>query len=192
MTILQNHVHESHIHADGLQFELVSTSANPESTSRELLLELAAALAVLGAGYHVTDAASFPLSLAGVGQPEPEYGELVDRIRAADGAVFAFGIHGYSTPGLTKNLVDIIGSSLVAKPVAFVTAAGSIRSHLAASDLAVSIVQENGSFWFPTTVQVTSRAASESSEERAERLRRVDDLASGFVRFTASLRKSFV
>jgi NAD(P)H-dependent FMN reductase len=192
LTILQNHDPATYVRADGLRFELVSTSANPESTSRELLHELAAALGVLGAGYHVTDAASFPLSLAGVGEPAIEYVELIDRIRGADGVAFAFGIHGYSTPGLTKNLVDVIGSALVAKPVAFVTAAGSIRSHLAPSDLAVSIVQENGSFWFPTTVQVTSRVASESPEERAERLRRIEDLASGFVRFTASLRNSVV
>lgn len=192
MTILQHHVPDAGPRGDGLRFELVSTSANPESTSRELLLELAAALGALGAGYHVTDAASFPLSLAGVGEPATQYGELIDRIRLADGVVFAFGIHGYSAPGLTKNVVDIIGSSLAAKPVAFVTAAGSIRSHLAPSTLAVSIVQENGSFWFPPTVQVTCRAASESLEERAERLRRIDDLASGFLRFTASLRNSFV
>lgn len=192
MTILEDLAPARTAPAEGLRFELVSTSANPESTSRELLLEVAAALGLLGADYHVTNAAAFPVSLAGVGEPASEYVELADRVRAADGVVFAFGIHGYSAPGLTKNLVDIIGSSLGAKPVAFVTAAGSIRSHLAPCDLAVSIVQENGSFWFPTTVQVTSHAASESPEAREERLRRVDDLASGFVRFTASLRNSVV
>jgi NAD(P)H-dependent FMN reductase len=167
----------------GPDLVLLSTSMAEDSVSRRLLQSIALSLSAHGAGVEVVDVRDLPHAAAGCGPYPDDYARLQERVACSDGVVVAHGIHGYSVPGAAKNLLDIVGAALAAKPVALVTAAGSERSHLAVAALATSLVFEHEVFWHPATVQVT--VDSVDSEDTAAR---VDRFATKFVSFAALLR----
>lgn len=161
---------------------LVSTSMRAGSLSRRVLVDLEARLVARGSQTTFVDLVELPVSFAGAGDVPEELALLDAQLSAADGVVIGHPVHGYSMPGATKNLLDLVGSALTDKPFAVVTAAGTTRSHLAVRDLACSLVLENGSVWFPPTVQVTS-----DSIDLVETAERVDEIAASFLDFVARL-----
>ena len=100
----------------------------------------------------------------------------------ADGVVLAMPVYCYSVAGPTKNLVDIVGSALANKPVALVSAAGSVRSYLAIRDLLGSLVFEFATYVCPATVQVTGE-----SEPPEALQQQVEEFVEGFRRFVQAL-----
>lgn len=172
-----------------ITIELLATSKSPTSVSTRLLHLVRLALEAHGVRVGWTDRRQLVDVDAGLDTYPAEYEQLRRRVREADAVILAHGVHGYSVPGPTKTLADILGSALVAKPFAIVTAAGSSRSHLAIRDLACSIVLENGSPWIPLTVQVAPDPSDSSVDpvDNAETLARVEEFVAGVVHYVTLL-----
>lgn len=172
-----------------LTIELITTSLSPTSVSARLLARVRQELGLHPVTVGWTDLRHLPPARAGQKTYPPEYVNLKDRVRAADAVVIAHGIHGFSVPGPTKTLTDILAADLVAKAFAIVTAAGSMRSHLAIRDLACSLVMENQSLWLPLTVQVSPDLASPDVDpvENQETQRRVLAFVDGVLDYAARL-----
>jgi NAD(P)H-dependent FMN reductase len=182
MSLIQlNHRQVASDHA-GPHVELLSTSTSPASVSRRLLAAFQSALELQGATTRFTDTENLPPAFPGSGPVPTEYDELAERIARAHGVAIAYGVHGYSFPGATKSVVDLLGEAFASKPVVFLTAAGSIRSHLVVGQLAQSLVLEHGSIWYPATIQVTVESLEE--DETSVRL---ESLAAGYIDFVSKL-----
>lgn len=163
---------------------LLSTSMREGSASRALLLLLSEQLEELGVTVNFTDARMLPFVPCD-GRDLQDYPvelqELAKQLRIADGVVIASPVHFYGTTGATKNLLEIVGESLTAKPLALVTAAGSTRSHLAIGSLILALMHEVDAVVFPTTVQVIDGATDDLDL-------RIKDLAVRFSQFSVALR----
>ena len=172
-----------------MNIAIVSTSLNADSKSRALAEVVAGALQRQGISADLSDLRALPPALCDgrpLGEYPEEYGNLWERLEAADGVIIAMPIYCYSTSGPAKNFVDIVGSSLTEKPVAVISAAGSMRSFLAVRDLMSTLMFEFGSFLLPVTIQVAAKGTAEKPvEERAE------EFSSSFLQWVQALR-SFV
>ena len=168
-----------------MYLELLSTSLRPTSRSRTLLAAVAEAYQAQGVPVHCTDLRDLPQVFCD-GRALEAYPAALQalhhRLEGADGVVLAMPVYCYSVAGPTKNLVDIVGSALAKKPVAIVSAAGSMRSHLAIRDLLGALVFEFGTYVCPTTVQVTGE--SEPPEALGQQ---VEAFAEDFMCFVQAL-----
>ena len=169
-----------------MHVELLSTSLREGSASRRALELMARALDELGVTTRINDLRELPMALCDgreLDEYPPAYGALHARLVEADGVVIGFPVHLYSSSGPAKNLVDIVGGALEGRLVALVSAAGSLRSHLAVRDLMGALVMECEAFVHPATAQVTAEDV-----ETAEVRERLHELARGFVRAASALR----
>jgi hypothetical protein len=82
---------------------------------------------------------------------------------------------------------EIVGDAFTRKPVAFVTAAGSLRSHLAVRDLMASMSFEQETICFPKTVQITSEDFSSTKKLKSPAKNRLSVLAKEFPTFVRSI-----
>ena len=117
----------------------------------------------------------------------PAYGELAEAIEASDGVILVVPIHCYSVSGSAKTVTEIVADALTLKPVAIVTAAGSMHSLLATRDLMTSLMLNQETICYPGTVQATEEMIQAKRPNKELRGRLVD-LATHFVSFVAALR----
>lgn len=145
-------------------------------------MRLGTSLTEAGQAIEITDARELPF-LPCDGRDLTEYPtrlkELAERLACADGVVIASPVHYYSASGFAKNLIEIVGESLAGKPLALISAAGSLRSHLALGGLALALMQEVDAVIFPPSLQVTGANGDCSAE-------RVEDFANRFAVFVAT------
>ncbi len=111
----------------------------------------------------------------------PQILELYEKLLCSDGVIIATPIYLYSVSGVAKNLIDVIGDALAWRAVALVSAAGTLRSHLAIADFAKSLQFEYHTLFFPQTVQFT-RETLWTSED----VERISSFAGNFLDFTVA------
>ena len=116
----------------------------------------------------------------------PEYKKLFDEVSLANGIFFVTPIYNYTVSSPTKALSEIIGDALEKKPVAIVTSAGTIRSHLATRDLMASMIYEQKTICYSNTVQVVEEMI-ENGTPNTDTTKRLTGLAHEFVSFVNAL-----
>ena len=174
--------------------EILSLSASETSVSRACVRPLQRALARNNLESHVTDIRSLPpvwSSNVKVPNLPNEYTHLCERVRKAIGVIFCVPVYCYTASGAAKTISEIIGGqggALTQKPVAFLVASGTIRSHLAIRDLMSSMAFEQQSYCFPKHVSVQGDALGQDGEVTAEAEARIVEMAEGFAHFSSALR----
>ncbi len=169
---------------------ILSLSASEPSVSRLAALEFRKLLEAISVQVSFIDIRALPplwVDKRDLEELPPEYAQLAKATEDAAGVVMFFPIHCYSMSGAAKSITEIIGDALTRKPVAVVSAAGSMRSHLAVRDLMASMVFEQETICFPKTVQLTEADLSKSKRLNAAIRKRLKTLASEFVDFTKAL-----
>jgi NAD(P)H-dependent FMN reductase len=165
---------------------ILSLSANPDSLSRRAAGEFQRMLASAKVTTDLIDIRSLPpvwVDGRDLEKYPKEYTKLNEAICRASGIVFFMPIYCYTVSSPAKTISEIIGDALTRKPVAFVTAAGSLRSHLAVRDLMASMSFEQETICFPKTVQVTNEDFSSAKKLRKPAKGRLLSLAVEFPAF---------
>lgn len=169
---------------------ILSLSASEPSVSRLAALEFRKLLEAISLQVSFIDIRTLPpiwVDKRDLEELPPEYVQLAKLTEAAAGVVMFFPIHCYSMSGAAKSITEVIGDALTRKPVAVVSAAGSMRSHLAVRDLMASMMFEQETICFPKTVQLTESDLSKAKKLNAAIRKRLKTLASEFVDFTKAL-----
>jgi NAD(P)H-dependent FMN reductase len=138
---------------------LLSLSANPKSHSRRAARIFQGMLDAARIQTRIVDVRSLtPIWVDGRALKEypKEYGELNEIAEAASGIVLAMPIYDYSASSPAKAIIEILGKAIVKKPVAFITSAGTHRSHLAVRDVMSSLIFGYEAICYPKSVQLTS------------------------------------
>ncbi len=171
-----------------LTLTILSLSASDTSVGRSCAADLAAILRE----HHdveVIDIRSLPpvwVDQRGL-DPLPEsYASVNRRLRRSHGVILVLPIYCYSASSPAKAMIELFGSALERMPVALVTAAGSVRSHLAAADLMKSLMFEQETFCFPKTVLATADDLI-GDRPSTDLARRLSDLAREFTMFATVL-----
>lgn len=165
---------------------ILSLSANPESLSRRAAAEFQRLLEAAKVETDLIDIRSLPpiwVDGRDLAQYPEEYTKLNETATAASGIVIFMPIYCYTVSSPAKTISEVIGGALTRKPVAFVTAAGSLRSHLAVRDLMASMSFEQETICFPKTVQVTSEDFSPDKKLNKSAQDRLSTLAAEFPAF---------
>jgi len=169
---------------------ILSLSASEPSVGRLCAPTLATALREAGAQTTACDIRDLPPVWVDKKELDgfpPAYAELAADIEASDGVILLVPIHGYSASGSAKAVTEIVAEALALKPVAIVTAAGSLRSHLAIRDLMMSLMFDQEALCYPGTVQATDEMLQGKKPSKELRVR-LTDLATKFVAFAVCLR----
>ena len=169
---------------------ILSLSANPESLSRRAAGEFQLMLDSAKVATDLIDIRSLPpiwVDGRSLEKYPNEYISLNESVVAASGIVIFLPIYCYTVSSPAKTISEIIGNALTRKPVAFVTAAGSIRSHLAVRDLMSSMSFEQETICFPKTVQITSEDFASDKKLGKSATDRLSKLATEFPAFVQAL-----
>ena len=173
-----------------MKFLILSLSANPESLSRRAAGEFKRMLDSAKQSAESFDIRSLPpvwVDGRDLDEYPKEYMQLNDAVTAASGVVIFMPIYCYTVSSPAKAVSEIIGDAFTRKPVAFVTAAGSLRSHLAVRDLMASMSFEQETICFPKTVQITSEDFSAAKKLKSPAKKRLSVLAKEFPSFVRSI-----
>ena len=169
---------------------ILTTSASDESVGRSCTTDLERALQSHGVETttrHLVDMPAVWVRAGGIGvYPEP-YQELDALTRECGGVILVAPVYCYTASSPTKTLSESLGSALEHKPVGFLVTAGSIRSHLAFSDLAASMMFEQSSFIYPKMVMATAQDLEDGSPNKGMR-ERIAELSNGFTAFARAIR----
>lgn len=167
-------------------FLIISHSASEPSHSRTAAPIILQFLTDAKRTAEIIDIRDLPpvwINADGLDGMPPPYAELNKKIERASGVIFLGPIYCYSASSIMKFTSEIFNKALTKKPVAFVVAAGTSRSHLALGDLAMSMVFEQETFCFPRHVILTY----EDFNFPEEITKRLHDLAMDFVLFTEAV-----
>lgn len=115
------------------------------------------------------------------------YQQLFQQIKTADGIVLAFPIYCYTMSSATKALSEIMAAALSYKPVCFLTAYGSLRSHLAVGDLMLSMTFEQQSLCYPKHISLEESDLVDGNLA-ADLQTRIITTLEGFKEYTARLK----
>jgi len=169
---------------------ILSLSASDPSLSRLAALEFRKLLEAISVPASFVDIRTLPpiwVDKRDLEELPPEYARLAKLTEESAGVAMFFPIHCYTMSGAAKAITEVIGDALTRKPVAVVSAAGSLRSHLAVRDLMASMIFEQETICFPKTVQLTETDLSKAKKLNAPMRKRLRTLASEFVDFTKAL-----
>lgn len=174
-----------------MNIKILSLSANTDSVSRAVLPTVAELLSAAGHVYSVTDIRDLPsvwINGEGLsGLPAP-YQVLHDQVAAADAVLFLVPVYCYTMSSGAKAIAEVVFAALKHKPVAFVVAAGTHRSHLAIGDLMASLAFERETFCFPRHLLLTEDDLDQHRQPLAAIRRRLVNLVADFCRFTELLK----
>lgn len=169
---------------------ILSLSANPESLSRRAAVEFQRLLDSAKVAADLIDIRSLPpiwVDGRDLEKYPKEYTKLNEAVGGASGIVIFMPIYCYTVSSPAKTISEVIGDALTRKPVAFVTAAGSLRSHLAVRDLMASMSFEQETICFPKTIQVTSEDFSSVKKLKKSAKGRLSTLATEFPAFVRAV-----
>jgi len=168
-----------------IKIHIISTSASEESRSRKCIPFLTRFLEENHAEISQSDIRYFtPLWIDDrdlVDFPV-EYQELYKKIEEVDGVLFVFPIYNYTISSAAKAISEVIGDALEGKPVAFLAAAGTNRSHLAVTDFMKSMMFEQDTLCFPKFVMVTKEDFNEDAVSDAV-VKKIKEFSDGFFKF---------
>jgi NAD(P)H-dependent FMN reductase len=177
-----------------LTLEILSLSASTVSVSRSCVPAVQHSLTALGHASNVTDIRDLPpvwsSNIKVPDLPDP-YTQLFNRVQAADGVIFCLPIYCYAASGAAKTVSEILGGhggALTRKPVAFVVASGTMRSHLAVRDLMSSMAFEQFSYCYPRHVGVQSEDLLADGSPSRLLVDRINEISKEFIRFCVAIR----
>lgn len=171
-------------------FLIISHSASEPSRSRTAAPVILKFLTDAKRTAEVIDIRDLPpvwIDADGLDAMPPHYADLNKKIEGALGIIFLGPIYCYSASSIMKFTSEIFNKALAKKPVAFVVAAGTLRSHLALGDLAMSMVFEQETFCFPRHVNITYDDFDADFNLSQDITKRLYDLTEDFVLFTESI-----
>jgi NAD(P)H-dependent FMN reductase len=166
-----------------LRIATVATSLSASSVSTRGISIVEGALRALGTEVDRVDIVNFPVHYVGLADAPAEWAAASATIADADAVVIGLGIHGWAPSAVSKAAIELLGSEMAGKPVAFVAGMGSTRSHLLHVPLAVSLVAERECIWVPTALEVTSDTVDtvDTHERAAELAKRLIVITRGLV-----------
>lgn len=167
---------------------IISTSASENSVSRNCISTLTSSLKSLNVKVSETDIRDFTpvwVDDRDLEEYPEEYQDLYKTVEAVDAIIFVLPIYNYTISSPAKAISEIIGDALERKPVAFLAAAGTLRSHLAIADFMKSMMFEQETLCFPSYVMVTKNDLIDNNpnEEVSERIKK---FATDFTLFAQS------
>jgi NAD(P)H-dependent FMN reductase len=174
-----------------MRFTILSLSASETSVGRSCIPLLRGILIEDGHQVGVVDLRDLPpvwVDDRGLPNYPQGYRELDYRLRASDGVWLVHPIYCWSASSAAKAVTEIIGGALERMPVAFLVAAGSIRSHLAVRDLMASMAFEQQTICFPKHVVVTKGDLNANGVPGPELEQRIQEVAQEFIRFAQALQ----
>lgn len=121
---------------------IFTCSLNPASRSAQLAqLALADGLAA-GQTVELISLAvlNLPLCDGESAYEHPEVGALTEKIRAANGIIFALPVYNYDVNAAAKNLIELTGSVWTGKVVGFICSAGGQGSYMSVMPFANSLM----------------------------------------------------
>lgn len=169
-----------------IKIHVISTSASEESKSRQCLPFLINSLKKIGVKITQSDIRDFtPIWVDDKELKEipKEYYKLYSTVKKVDGVILAFPVYNYTISSAAKAISEIIADALEDKPVGFLVAAGSIRSHLVVAEFMKSMMFEQNTLCYPKFVMVTKEDLIDNKLSQ-ELTKRIEEFAQGFAQFT--------
>lgn len=168
-----------------IKIHIISTSASEESRSRMCLPFLTSSLKENSVEFSQSDIRDFPpiwVDNRDLEDFPSEYQELYKKIESVDGVIFVLPIYNYTISSPAKAISEIIGDALENKPVGFIAAAGTMRSHLAVTDFMKSMMFEQDTLCYPKFVMITKADIFEDKLS-SDVIERIKEMAVGFSQF---------
>ncbi|MEM9913542.1 MAG: NAD(P)H-dependent oxidoreductase [Planctomycetota bacterium] len=126
-----------------MRIAVICCSLNPESRSTGMAESLREPLARTGAEIDWIDLRDhdLPLCDGATVYGQPKVRAMVDRLQAADAAIFALPIYNYDGNAAAKNLIELTGKSVwLHKTVGFLCSAGGRGSYMSIMGMANSMM----------------------------------------------------
>ena len=139
-------------------FHVISTSASQNSKSRSCLPDIIKYLNEAGIKYNLTDIRDLPpvwVNNRELQEYPLPYINLYSQVEKSDAIIFLGPVYNYTINSGLKAISEIIGDALENKPVMFILAAGSKRSHLVSADIVKSMTFEQSTICFPNNLLIT-------------------------------------
>jgi NAD(P)H-dependent FMN reductase len=137
---------------------VISTSPNDSSNSRILAHAIASIAESQGGVVRVFDIRDLPpvwTKKGGGDNLEGNWLKLKELVEMSQLIILCAPVYFYTIGSPARVIVENLGSSLERKRMLILTAAGSMRSHLAISDFRECLMFEHDVIVFPQTVQIT-------------------------------------
>src|SRR5438477_5189920 len=169
---------------------VLSTSGNPDSNSRRMGQIACNWLkkAKLNCQWLDISKLDLPLCDADACYNHPAAQNLTAAVERADGIIVATPVYNYDVAAAAKNMVELTGSVWEDKVVAFLCAAGGMSSYMSVMSFANSLMLDFRSVIIPRFVYATSDAFDGEKLVDSKIGRRIEQVVSEVVRFTAALR----
>ncbi len=170
-----------------MKYLILSCSLHPRSLSRVLARRLADHLPEEETDF--VDLVDHPLPLCDghSAYSHPSVKDLSERIKAARGVVIASPVYNYDVSAATKNVLELTGRAWTRKVVGMVCAAGGKGSYMAPMGFLNSLMLDYRSFVLPSFVMTTGLVYEENLVLDGDIERRIQGLASDFVRVSDAL-----
>lgn len=112
---------------------------------------------------------------------------LKKKVETAKGIIIATPIYNYDANAAAKNLIELIGKSLMNKVVGFVCAAGGQRSYMSIMNLANDLMLDFRCIIIPKFVYATDEAfiGDDITDEQVSE--RLQELADSLIKFSEAL-----
>jgi NAD(P)H-dependent FMN reductase len=169
---------------------IFTCSLNPSSRSAQL-----AQMALVdgrAAGHAVElislAALNLPLCDGESAYEHPNVGGLTEKIRTANGVVFALPVYNYDVNAAAKNLIELTGAAWTGKVVGFICSAGGQGSYMSVMPFANSLMLDFRCVIVPRFVYATEMDfVDEQLAEDGELRRRLRGLTADVANFAKAL-----
>jgi NAD(P)H-dependent FMN reductase len=174
------------------KFIVVTLSASETSVSRKAMPMLEGAILANGDQCEVVDIREFQpfwMNSGALDSAPEEYRQLAKKIAESTGVYFLTPIYGYNVASTMKLVSELYTGQLKKKPVCFITAAGTLRSHLAVGSIMQDLVFECETFVYPQTVQLTGEDINNDGIASEECRDRIVGLSEKFSRYSKLIKE---
>lgn len=168
-----------------IKIHIISASASEESRSRKclpFLIDFLKSNEVEISQSDIRDFTPMWINNRDLEEFPKEYQDLYATIEKVDGVIFVFPIYNYTVSSTAKAFSEVISDALENKPVGFLAAAGSNRSHLAVTDFMKSMMFEQDTLCYPKFAMIT-KAEIVDDKIIDEFIERIKEFADGFTQF---------
>lgn len=176
---------------DPLTISVFTLSASQESVGKKCAPFLLENLNRSYVKTHYFDIGEFPpvwVDGRDISAYPARYKEAFDTVAASDGVVFILPVYCYTASSVAKAITEILNEALTRKPVGLISVAGTIRSHLAMSDLMKSMMFEQETICFPKHVQIYKTDFTQDGCPDNTAQERLGNFSRDFLDFASALR----
>ena len=169
---------------------VISTSGNPDSTSRRIGRAAYKHLQQAGVACEWLDISELDVPLCDADEcyVSPGTKQLNEKIKWADGILLASPVYNYDVSAAAKNMIELTGKGWEEKVVGFLCAAGGMSSYMSVMSFANSLMLDFRSVIIPRFVYATGHAFDGDELTDPKVAARIEQLAADLIRFTQALR----